>query len=761
MRRNEPATGTPTRPFRDGVKSAASRAPNRPPVLHSLAGAVLDQLADSIAVLDRHGTIVVVNEAWRRFARTNGSLSLNDESTGQNYLAVCDATAGEDGPAARAAASGIRAVIRGSLPSFTLEYPCHSPNARRWFLLRVTPLSHVHGRVVVQHIDITPRRLAEEEQARLVTVAQASQREATFEAQKLEAVFTAIRDGLVVIDEHGVIVRANSVDRATLGSDTTRTSSAESVWDRAHRMNFRTADGTPLPEDQAPGSRVLRGEVLANDAPVDILAQDADGQPIEISVTGAPMHDAHGQVIGGVLVYRDVTDRHRLERRTREMLNAMLKMAQSLTASPLTQRADDRDPGPPTTTDGVAIGLAELVRQVFGCKAVYISELDPATDQLLPCVSLSSPTAHAQQWLPEGAHLRLTGFTAPALMKRLPGGKVAVREFTERELRRLPTAGTPELLIVPLRLDERLLGVLGIDFGGWPHLFTLDERALASAVGDLAAVLLEHLHLRREAHDAQVQADAAREVTRQMDQFFATAAHDIRSPVSAVQGTVDVACRRAAKLAAAEQTRSGQEAELTARVVAALDIARESTDKLARMTVRLFDVALARTGSVEVSPWPCDLAAVVREQVEAVRAAAPRRDVRLRVPPNTVSVMADADRLGQVLTNYLTNALKYSPEAKPVVVWLRAAKGQATVSVRDAGPGLPPEEQSRVWELFHQAPSVKVQGSSGSVGSLGMGLHISKRIVESHPGGQVGLRSTVGHGSTFWFRLPLARLEDK
>ena len=135
--------------------------------------------------------------------------------------------------------------------------------------------------------------------------------------------------------------------------------------------------------------------------------------------------------------------------------------------------------------------------------------------------------------------------------------------------------------------------------------------------------------------------------------------------------------------------------------------------------------------------------------------AAPERTIRLQCPPDVSAlVYADGGRIEQVVTNYLTNALKYSPADKPVDVGLVVEPQQARVWVRDQGPGLPVEEQEHIWERFHRVKGIEVQSGTG-VG-LGLGLHISRMIVERHDG-QVGVDSAVGEGSTFWFQLPLAR----
>jgi signal transduction histidine kinase len=118
----------------------------------------------------------------------------------------------------------------------------------------------------------------------------------------------------------------------------------------------------------------------------------------------------------------------------------------------------------------------------------------------------------------------------------------------------------------------------------------------------------------------------------------------------------------------------------------------------------------------------------------------------------SVPLVADADRIGQVVTNYLTNALKYSPDACPVTIGLEVLPAQARVWVRDEGPGLPAAEQERIWERFYRANGSAQQDSSQ--GGLGLGLHISRIIVEQHHG-QVGVESAPGRGSTFWFTLPV------
>jgi PAS domain S-box-containing protein len=127
----------------------------------SRQAAILNALPANIALLDAQGVIISVNDAWVNFASTN-SLQSKAVGLGANYLEVCDRATGADFAEAQPAAKGIRAVLAGA-PTFSMEYPCHSPTEIRWFLIMVTPLGFGRARgAVVMHLNITKRRLAEE-----------------------------------------------------------------------------------------------------------------------------------------------------------------------------------------------------------------------------------------------------------------------------------------------------------------------------------------------------------------------------------------------------------------------------------------------------------------------------------------------------------------------------------------------------------------------------------------------------------------------
>jgi signal transduction histidine kinase len=137
------------------------------------------------------------------------------------------------------------------------------------------------------------------------------------------------------------------------------------------------------------------------------------------------------------------------------------------------------------------------------------------------------------------------------------------------------------------------------------------------------------------------------------------------------------------------------------------------------------------------------------------------REIALEMPDQPMEVMADGDRICQALSNLLSNAHKYSAPDRPLNVMVRRARNGTHVrlAVKDAGPGIPKHERRAIWEPFHRAAGIAIQGPGVAAGTLGgnmgLGLTIAKTIVERH-GGTFGVTSSLGKGSTFYFTLPLA-----
>jgi signal transduction histidine kinase len=244
---------------------------------------------------------------------------------------------------------------------------------------------------------------------------------------------------------------------------------------------------------------------------------------------------------------------------------------------------------------------------------------------------------------------------------------------------------------------------------------------------------------------------ALREVNRQMEAFLGIAGHELKTPLT----TLILSLQLLQRYAQPQGPRPRAGAGRARREISLydLELPLQQAERLNRLVSELLDTSRIRAGQLQLNLEPADLAAIVQGVVREQCQAAPERSITLTLPDESVPVLADADRIEQVVTNYLTNAIKYSPEDRPVEVGLQVEEEQARVWVQDQGPGIPLAEQERLWERFHRVPGIAVQSGSGI--GLGLGLYISKTIITSHQG-QVGVQSTPGQGATFWFTLPLA-----
>lgn len=271
------------------VQAACKRAEKALQASNELNRAILGSLTNTIAVLDRAGTIVAVNDAWKRFAVENGAPALAEQSVGLNYLEICRQATGGDDEAASKALAGIKAVLGGSLHHFTLEYPCHSPDEKRWFLLYATPLASGRGGAVVSHINITGRKTMEE-------TLQSS-------AQRFRMLLEAIPNGVEECDANGLITFVNEHFAKMTGYSKDEMLTMR-VWDLME---------PGAQKDSLPG--YLQYLVEKQPAPEPYFCRDLtkDGRVVDVQIDWVYKRDDEGRVAGFICIVSDITERKRME----------------------------------------------------------------------------------------------------------------------------------------------------------------------------------------------------------------------------------------------------------------------------------------------------------------------------------------------------------------------------------------------------------------------------------------------------------------
>jgi signal transduction histidine kinase len=230
------------------------------------------------------------------------------------------------------------------------------------------------------------------------------------------------------------------------------------------------------------------------------------------------------------------------------------------------------------------------------------------------------------------------------------------------------------------------------------------------------------------------------------------ASHELKTPLTSLKGNIQLAKRELMRL-----KRGGAATEESMTTLTALegfiDRAERQVNMQNRLINDLIDVTRIQTNQLNLQLARCDLVRIVREVVEDQRILVPTRVIRWDTSTLQAEVMADADRVEQVVNNYLSNALKYSDAGQSVGVRLEREEAMMRVKVADSGPGLSATQQQQIWDRFARVGDIEVKSGTG-VG-LGLGLYICRNLIERQ-GGEVGVESEVGQGSTFWFTLPLA-----
>lgn len=284
----------------------------------------------------------------------------------------------------------------------------------------------------------------------------------------------------------------------------------------------------------------------------------------------------------------------------------------------------------------------------------------------------------------------------------------------------------------------------------WQWTLEILPFALAGLVVNLLAGQRETARRRamQAEHVAKAQADdlailnnELQEADQLKDLFLSIASHELKTPITTIRGQAQLALRALKK---GRQSLSDPEVwQDKFRMV------EEQTDRLTDLINKLLDLSTLRSGKLVLELASCNLNEICTQVVEEQRALS-KRTIDLQLSTHPIPLTADARRLTQVFTNLISNALKYSPDKSPVTVKVTHDQQVALVSVQDTGDGIPAEQAARIFEPFYRTSDARASSVTGS----GLGLTISKNIIERHQG-RIWYTSRPESGSTFFVELPL------
>ena len=474
--------------------------------------------------------------------------------------------------------------------------------------------------------------------------------------------------------------------------------------------------------DQATVAAIRLGLATAQEVGVTILNRRKDGEPFWNELLISPVRDANGHLTHFVGAQTDITGRKRSEERSHFLAEASNRLAASM---------DYR-----TTLDAVARLAVPAI-----CDILAIDLLDEHGHVDRAALSLASYTDHDRQRAVLQRYVpHVNDRHGPALAIRtgrselVPAVSAALLEsFSDAADRQqgLLSLGLLSYLTVPLTARSRRLGALSIaTTAASGRRLGADDLLLAEDLARRIALAIDNATLFTETQSA----------LRARDQFLSIAAHELRTPVAGIKGYAQMLMR------------AQQRGTLTAeRLVRSLETINAATDRLTLLTSDLLDVSRIRLGQLPLRPSELDLAATVREIARRFDETS-REDVRIVVDiaEGDYRVNADADRIDQVLTNLFENAAKYAPDSHRIDLSMRIDGDNVEIAVHDYGIGLPPDGLEAIFEPFERASNALERGFPG----LGLGLYISRGIIERHGGRIVAESDGENTGTTFTVTIP-------
>jgi signal transduction histidine kinase len=449
-----------------------------------------------------------------------------------------------------------------------------------------------------------------------------------------------------------------------------------------------------------------------------VFSLGADG-PRTVQIISDPILDWSGATIGCRTAFVDLSETKQLENKLRLLAEAGPALTSSLDSTAILD-AVARIAVPALA----GLCMVDVLGESGEIERPLVAFADPSRQKLL-AQKLKQLTPSPGQTV----QARVIESGEPV---RLPELSDQIRE---RIIRHHPhpdamrAARIRSLIVVPLFARGRTFGALTLAAVAPHHPYSFSDFQLAQDLATRTALALDNARLYVEAQ----RAIAAR------DTMLALVSHDLKNPLAVIYMT------------AAQMLKAPDGKDRRAKSRKFIESVYRSAERMNRLIQDLLDVSSIEAGRFSIDKKPQPVTSLVVDAIEPARVQAAARSLHLetRLPEGDLRIDCDRDRVSQVLTNLLGNAVKFTEPEGTILVRVERRGSDVLFSVADTGPGIPVPHLSHVFDRFWRTPDAARKGT-------GLGLSIAKGIVEAH-GGRIWVESQVGHGSVFFFTLPLIR----
>ncbi len=607
----------------------------------------IDGLTAHIAIIDIQGTIIAVNRAWRHFAEIQ-NLRMPNAGVGSNYLQICEQTFGRDQAAAYEVAANLRAMTVNAQDSFSLEYPCATPQRLLWFDMHATRFeANNTPYILIAHENITERKYMEmhlQEQAR-----------------RFRELIEKNSDGFAIMDANATIHYENSYVTRLLGY---------SMEERAKHNAFELVHPDDLAYTKEQWQQILAEPGKNLRVQFRIRHHNGSWRWVEGNVINLLNDPTIGMVISS---YRDITESKHAEEELYLAKNQLETILQGI-------------------ADGVVVH--DSAGKLYYVNTMAMTMIGCTSPAPIAGASLENVLSQFDILNEEGQIISISD---------LPSWHV----FTKKT----PAKATISLV----------------------HKITKEQHwqaIQASPILDEQGQVLLAVCIMHDMTEEKI-------LEQRKDEFISMASHELKTPLTSLKILIGILERRIAK----------QKDEQYLQHLVRID---GQINTLTDLINDLLDISRIQAGKLILRKEDFDINTLVQETIENIQATTQNHAIRLQEYGHYI-VMGDKNRIGQVIINLLTNAIKYSPNTNKVIVSITAPNHTpgVQVSVQDFGIGIASEHQQKIFERFYQI----MEPTERTVPGLGIGLYISSEIIRRH-GGRIWVTSQKGEGSTFSFFLP-------